>query len=338
MRPKNFSGLCTVSEAGMWSTNSVVIRGSCKYCLISFVYSSSCFCGPAAAGFFALLPCAKSRDTLGPSANTSAINAPHTTIERIFIEPPLKKSSSRIAGTEKDSRQNHTNSRSNPCQHPQVEARGHSIKFSDVEFRKNAGLRKSGRATIENSLKNLLGTDFLDDANPRAVSPIQGVGCPTCRLNARVFSLVVLTVIASAEARGTCFGFGLWFSPFAFRSSPKPLTQIIPPPILLFNQRNLLTPSPPLNFFLPSNRVNRTSMLLKPHQSVHVVLLRESSHQLLLVLPLPTNQIVQHPNINNPRFSRHDVNVKHAAHRPSLLSLHPHSGHTNSNRDPRFCS
>ena len=29
----------------MWSTSSVVIRGSCRYCLISFVYSSSFRCG-----------------------------------------------------------------------------------------------------------------------------------------------------------------------------------------------------------------------------------------------------------------------------------------------------
>jgi hypothetical protein len=31
-------------------------------------------------------------DTFGPSANTSAIIAPHKIIERIFIEAPFKKS------------------------------------------------------------------------------------------------------------------------------------------------------------------------------------------------------------------------------------------------------
>src|SRR5579872_2298447 len=49
IRPRNFNGDGTLSEAGMWSTSSVVTRGSCKYCLINFVYSSSSFCGAAAA-------------------------------------------------------------------------------------------------------------------------------------------------------------------------------------------------------------------------------------------------------------------------------------------------
>src|SRR5215831_7749952 len=48
MRPKNFSGDGTLSDAGMWSTSSVVMRGSCRCCRISFVYSSSCFCGVVA--------------------------------------------------------------------------------------------------------------------------------------------------------------------------------------------------------------------------------------------------------------------------------------------------
>src|SRR5579883_2704194 len=55
MRPRNLSGEGTVSEAGMWSTSSVVMRGSCRYSWISRVYSSSIFCGcaaEAAAGFF----------------------------------------------------------------------------------------------------------------------------------------------------------------------------------------------------------------------------------------------------------------------------------------------
>jgi hypothetical protein len=36
MRPKNLSGDGTLSLAGMWSTSSVLIRGSCVYSLISF--------------------------------------------------------------------------------------------------------------------------------------------------------------------------------------------------------------------------------------------------------------------------------------------------------------
>src|SRR5581483_9213118 len=62
MRPRNFSGEGTVSEAGMWSTSSVVMRGSCRYSLMRRVYSSSSFCGCAAgagAGF-AFLLCADS--------------------------------------------------------------------------------------------------------------------------------------------------------------------------------------------------------------------------------------------------------------------------------------
>src|ERR1039457_7240950 len=49
MRPKKLSGEGTVSEAGMWSTSSVEMRGSCRYCLMSLVYSSSIFCGAADA-------------------------------------------------------------------------------------------------------------------------------------------------------------------------------------------------------------------------------------------------------------------------------------------------
>src|ERR1039458_6025132 len=50
MRPRNLRGEGTVSDAGMWSTSSVVMRGSCRYSLMSLVYSSSIFCGAAAAG------------------------------------------------------------------------------------------------------------------------------------------------------------------------------------------------------------------------------------------------------------------------------------------------
>src|ERR1035441_7512282 len=56
MRPRNLSGDGTVSDAGMWSTSSVVMRGSCRYSLMSLVYSSSIFCGAAAAGAGARLP------------------------------------------------------------------------------------------------------------------------------------------------------------------------------------------------------------------------------------------------------------------------------------------
>src|ERR1043166_3755274 len=49
MRPKNLSGEGTVSDAGMWSTSSVEMRGSCRYSLMSRVYSSSSFCGFGAA-------------------------------------------------------------------------------------------------------------------------------------------------------------------------------------------------------------------------------------------------------------------------------------------------
>src|SRR5215472_4663921 len=61
IRPRNFSGEGTVSDAGMWSTSSVVMRGSCRYSLMSLVYSSSIFCGAAADGAAAaalpFLPC-----------------------------------------------------------------------------------------------------------------------------------------------------------------------------------------------------------------------------------------------------------------------------------------
>src|ERR1043166_6505593 len=49
--PKNLRGVGTVLEAGRWSTNSVVMRGSWRYSLIFFVYSSSlACCAPAGDG------------------------------------------------------------------------------------------------------------------------------------------------------------------------------------------------------------------------------------------------------------------------------------------------
>src|SRR4051812_32052483 len=71
MRPRNFKGEGTVSDAGMWSTSSVVRRGSCRYSLMSFVYSSSTFCGCGAAAVAAGLPfflCAEAGETERASA------------------------------------------------------------------------------------------------------------------------------------------------------------------------------------------------------------------------------------------------------------------------------
>src|ERR1051326_1640540 len=49
--PKNLRGVGTVLEAGRWSTSSVVMRGSWRYSLIFFVYSSSlACCAPAGDG------------------------------------------------------------------------------------------------------------------------------------------------------------------------------------------------------------------------------------------------------------------------------------------------
>src|SRR5919199_2097006 len=41
IRPRNFSGVGTVLDAGRWSTSSVVMRGSWRYSLIFAVYSAS---------------------------------------------------------------------------------------------------------------------------------------------------------------------------------------------------------------------------------------------------------------------------------------------------------
>src|SRR5579863_8698365 len=56
MRPRNLSGEGTVSDAGMWSTSSVLIRGSCRYSWMSLVYSSSTFWGAGAAVVAVVLP------------------------------------------------------------------------------------------------------------------------------------------------------------------------------------------------------------------------------------------------------------------------------------------
>ena len=59
----------------MWSTSSVVMRGSCRYSLIRLVYSSSIFCGwLAAAGLAAGLPflfCARTADDERASAKSA---------------------------------------------------------------------------------------------------------------------------------------------------------------------------------------------------------------------------------------------------------------------------
>src|SRR5256885_7806397 len=44
IRPRNLSGVGTVFDAGRWSTSSVVMRGSCRYRLISAVYAESFGC------------------------------------------------------------------------------------------------------------------------------------------------------------------------------------------------------------------------------------------------------------------------------------------------------
>src|SRR5215472_11091152 len=75
MRPRNLSGEGTVSDAGMWSTSSVVMRGSCRYSFISLVYSSSSFCGAEATGAvadFVFLLCAKTSDA-AIAAQTSTV-------------------------------------------------------------------------------------------------------------------------------------------------------------------------------------------------------------------------------------------------------------------------
>src|ERR1035441_2707005 len=75
MRPRNLRGEGTVSDAGMWSTSSVVMRGSCRYSLMSLVYSSSIFCGAAAAGAGAGLPFL-AWPKAGPETRTTASSAP----------------------------------------------------------------------------------------------------------------------------------------------------------------------------------------------------------------------------------------------------------------------
>src|SRR5271169_1532187 len=96
MRPRNFSGEGTVSDAGMWSTSSVEMRGSWRYSLMSLVYSSSIFCGAAgaavAAGGVAGLPflvCA----TILPEISDSASRLRLTIVKRYLIDGVLFRGS-----------------------------------------------------------------------------------------------------------------------------------------------------------------------------------------------------------------------------------------------------
>src|SRR5215469_15639739 len=90
MRPRNFNGEGTVSDAGMWSTSSVVMRGSCRYSLMSLVYSSSSFCGcagAAAAGVAALpfFDCALTGELADPYTRATARSALPAMAKRNFI-------------------------------------------------------------------------------------------------------------------------------------------------------------------------------------------------------------------------------------------------------------
>src|SRR5882724_11180801 len=101
MRPRNLSGEGTVSEAGMWSTNSVVIRGSCKYSWISLVYSSSTFCGAAgvsvlAAAGLPFLPCARAGAATGPTARAHTNSALPNVAKRNLINGILPEGVSRL--------------------------------------------------------------------------------------------------------------------------------------------------------------------------------------------------------------------------------------------------
>src|SRR3954469_10395080 len=77
IRPKNFSGVGIVSEAGRWSTSSVLIRGSCVYSLILAVYSSSSFClagwRDCASGFRPGL--SRSNDSTASAKRTSELRS-----------------------------------------------------------------------------------------------------------------------------------------------------------------------------------------------------------------------------------------------------------------------
>src|ERR1051326_8328638 len=63
IRAKDFTGDGTGSGGGRGATGSVVIRGSCRCCRISFVYSSSFFCGVGRAAARCALTSPEAEDT-----------------------------------------------------------------------------------------------------------------------------------------------------------------------------------------------------------------------------------------------------------------------------------
>src|SRR5262245_15269570 len=86
MRPKNLSGVGTTSDAGRWSTSSVITRGSAVYSLIFAVYSASIFCDAALfdAGAF---DCAARFDAATP-ARTRTARTDERRVVRMNIKPP----------------------------------------------------------------------------------------------------------------------------------------------------------------------------------------------------------------------------------------------------------
>src|SRR3954454_9727365 len=73
--PRVFSGVGTVLDAGRWSTSSVVIRGSWRYSLIFFVYSSSFGCELGFADVVAFCACTVHRGTISETAARTMGNA-----------------------------------------------------------------------------------------------------------------------------------------------------------------------------------------------------------------------------------------------------------------------
>src|SRR3954447_21178557 len=84
-------------------------------------------------------------------------------------------------------------------------------------------------------------------------------------------------------------------------------TQIHPPRVHRFDQRNLLCASPALQFLLPRNRFLDVLKTLGAHKAIAVVARREAIAFLPFVLKNALVQVTGHPDIQRPASARHDV-------------------------------
>jgi len=98
--------------------------------------------------------------------------------------------------------------------------------------------------------------------------------------------------------------------------------QVFPPRIHCFDQRNLPSPKPSLQFLLARDRRAHIAKRLKVDKLRKVVPGREAWDSLTLVLDNPPLNIVRNSDVNHTRCASHDINaIRFHAFRQSRVIL-----------------